>query len=110
KGMDFVLTCSPVFAREMAEHGLKVYSQSHGFEAHWLPKLDKDNPYPSTDLSFSGSFFAVDACHNERIRLFTRVAKIPDLDLKVYSSTLTKRERTQGIPPSEKDLLIEALG
>ena len=110
RNMDFVLTCSPVFAREMTRHGLKVYSQAHGFEAHWLPKLDQDNPYPVTDLSFSGSFFAVDACHNERIRLFTRVARTPGLDLKIYSSTLPRRERPPGVPPSEKDLLIEALG
>jgi spore maturation protein CgeB len=89
KHYDFVLTCSPLFARILGEKGIMSYYFPHAFETSLLPKIQQANNFLSTDFIFIGSFIKGADFHDLRIKVIEELVK-ENIDLTIYSNIRTE--------------------
>jgi|SRR5688572_137905 len=95
KQFNFVATCTPCLNKEIEKNGMRSFLIYHGFDAHILELINKQNSYPDTDLLFTGSLYTGGGYHKSRIEYLEEFlkAKIP---IKIYgkidptSKVLTK--------------------
>ena len=80
RDIDLMLTCTPLFARQMREHGVKVETIMHAFEPAILELLDPEQ-HRDIDFSFIGSFVLRDGFHNQRLSLVKRLLDLTNLQV-----------------------------
>lgn len=71
RDIDLMLTCTPLFLKEMRDHGLKADMVLHAFEPailELIPPQQRD-----IDFSFLGHIVLRDGFHNERLALVKRL-------------------------------------
>jgi spore maturation protein CgeB len=66
---DYLITCSPGFYDAFRKADLPTMLMYHAFEHTLLPRIEKNNNFPQTDLLFAGSFVSKSGFHLERIDL-----------------------------------------
>ena len=80
RDVDLMLTCTPLFARQMRDHGAKAEIILHAFEPAILELIDPAQPR-DIDFSFIGSFVLRDGFHNERLALVKRLLDLTNLEV-----------------------------
>ncbi len=88
QGCDIVLSCNEDTVKFYKQKGFKSYFFPFGFETSVLDKLVKRDPL--RDVVFSGSLFAGNNLHNERIKFLFKIASKINLDLWV--SGISRRD------------------
>lgn len=84
KAFDVMITSVPTFRRAFQKNGISSYRMQHAFEPSLLPKIERNNPFPNTDIIFCGSMIGTEGFHRQRRRLIRELLK-KELDLKVYA-------------------------
>jgi spore maturation protein CgeB len=80
RDIDLMLTCTPLFAGQMRDHGAKAEIILHAFEPEILELTDRAQPR-DIDFSFIGSFVLRDGFHNERLALVKRLLELTNLQV-----------------------------
>jgi len=84
KNFDYMITCSPLFANQFKECGLRAYVLPHAFEKTILEKIKIEAIEPRTDFLFIGSLISSDDFHNFRTEVIEKLIS-SDINLKLLS-------------------------
>jgi len=84
KNFDYMVTCSPLFARQFKNYGLKSYILPHAFEDSILEKINFGELIPHTELLFIGSLIASDDFHNLRTKIIESLLD-SGINLRLFS-------------------------
>jgi len=91
RDVDLMLTCTPLFVRQMREHGVTAELMLHAFEPSILGMTDVLQR--DIDLSFVGSIALMNGFHNERWELLTRLLR--STDLQIWGEIIEPRQNSQ---------------
>lgn len=82
KQLDFIFTCTPLFADILTKAGIKNYFFAHGFEASLLNKIDDFKK--QYECIFIGSFIPSQQFHDDRIEIIKYLIE-QNLPLQIFS-------------------------
>jgi len=76
KEFDFMTVCAPVIAENLNNHGINnTIVIPHAFDGRILEKINDSNPYPQTDLIFTGSILPGAGFHTRRLKIIESLIK-----------------------------------
>jgi hypothetical protein len=86
KEMNFMLACSPGFAKIFEKNNIPSFEFLHAFEPAVLNELE-NNPYPETDIIFTGSFVKTTNTlfHDGRLKLVEKIIE-NKLPITIYGN------------------------
>lgn len=62
----------PSFTLDIQNHGLKAFQIYHAFESSLLPKINRENSYPQSDVFFAGTLLLGSGNHITRRKVFEK--------------------------------------
>ena len=90
RDVDLMLTCTPLFARQMREHGVNAELMMHAFEPSIL-QMTSDSEARDIDFSFVGGIVLKSGFHNERWSLLKSM--LSTTNLEIWGSLLKSSKR-----------------
>ncbi len=89
RDVDLMLTCTPLFARQMREHGVNAELMMHAFEPSIL-QMTNDSEARDIDFSFVGGIVLKNGFHNERWSLLK--CMLSATNLEIWGSVIEEQQ------------------
>ncbi len=82
---DLILTCLPMFQKQLEKHGVHTSLFYHGFEPIIVDEVKENNAFENNDFIFIGSFIGSSTYHDYRLQFIERLLA-EGIDLRLYAN------------------------